>query len=549
MEATRQSSQPATVDLVRADLAEMWTIDHFHPGSPKIPAFSFDASDLDLEPVQTPRLRPSKSNKKDPLIDMLAGVLDPTPKRTGEKNNRNVAGRFDSGSFEVPNDENTSHWECARSDDFQPSRDTGIPFDPATRAGKPAELTSPQEIRVPGRSSLSKLSEPNTRAGDHPNKKTAITALPVHLAVPNPHRQPKSDNKLVASSTTGHGRETRSQRTRLPQKAVNSVSDRVKTKARKRDDDIFELSDSTDLEAGSGPKKRQAKVSNTLQSRGPDPRVGDSKANLPNRSRKSLRLPKKPAGLPLLGELEVEIQQRICEVPVDVGQKHETLVGPLGHHKDLTTSEGWQMDLPALPSHSTNTTTESALPDPPKSPPNPPRETEPLTLKPPASEDIIILSSDSENAGDEAPRSTSPLFLEQDQEYRTSSDGSDLPTAIRPGSSSDSRWPVGDSTKLIPSSSFTSPASFQPRSLPNVVGMWENHEIKRPMSTGNGHGNFLNEQPGSVFVSPDPAHGLEHSSGDDRLDPQDMWKQAVEDDSPPAVLHRIVTVSASLSTS
>ncbi len=84
MEYTRHSSQPATVDLVRADLAEMWTVDELDFESPKRPPSISALSDmLDLEFIPTPGHRPSKTARNDPLPDLLGDILElsPTQKR------------------------------------------------------------------------------------------------------------------------------------------------------------------------------------------------------------------------------------------------------------------------------------------------------------------------------------------------------------------------------------------------------------------------------------------------------------------------------------
>ena len=507
MEAARQSSQPATVDLVRADLAEMWTIDHPESNSQRTPAPVFDASDLDLEPVQTPRFRPSKSKKRDTLTDMLAGVLDPTPKQTKGANTRHRAGHADNGSSEASADED--------------------------------------------------LSEPNQSGRDQPKQQTVTVASPVQSTVPKPHRQRKSDIKIVAPSTASIDREKRVQQTRQPPTPVNPLSTRTKTKARKRDDDLFELSDSTDMEPEAvkpKPRKRQAKGAAPAESRvvlRSNPPIVDSEVGLANRSRKSPRLPKKPVGLPILGELEVEIQQGDYKTSVDAGQKSELQVGPRRHRRNTSSmskpdsDEEWQMDSPALLSQFESIPKGTASSDPPKSSPTLPRENETARLIPPETEDIIMLSSESGNAGDNAPRSTSPLFLEQDQGYMVPSDGSDAPATIEPGFRANPGWPMEDTTELelAPRPSFTSPPSFQPRSLPGAVRILQKHNMMRPLPTRKG-GFISDEQPDQV--SPSPMHREALCSDNDRLTPENMWKQAVEDDSPPAVLHRVVSVSTIL---
>ncbi|KAK3309729.1 uncharacterized protein B0T15DRAFT_570447 [Chaetomium strumarium] len=104
MEYTRQSSQPATVDLVRADLAEVWTVYDSEFSSPKRPASVSGISDmLDLEFIPTPGFRPSKTAKRDKLAEMLVDVLELSPSR---KRGRYDGRRKDSAnrsSNEAPN--------------------------------------------------------------------------------------------------------------------------------------------------------------------------------------------------------------------------------------------------------------------------------------------------------------------------------------------------------------------------------------------------------------------------------------------------------------
>lgn len=106
MEYTRHSSQPATVDLVRADLAEIWTVDEPEFESPKRqPSISGLSDMLDLEFIPTPGFRPSKTPRKDPLPDLLGDVLElsPTRKRGRDDGDRKGApdNSLDSGNDEI----------------------------------------------------------------------------------------------------------------------------------------------------------------------------------------------------------------------------------------------------------------------------------------------------------------------------------------------------------------------------------------------------------------------------------------------------------------
>jgi hypothetical protein len=72
------------------------------------------------------------------------------------------------------------------------------------------------------------------------------------------------------------------------------------------------------------------------------------------------------------------------------------------------------------------------------------------------------------------------------------------------------------------------------------VGILQKHNMTHPLPTGKS-GFISDEQPDQV--SPSPMHREALCSDNDRLSPENMWKQAVEDNYPPAVLHRIVSVS------
>ncbi|KAL2017746.1 hypothetical protein VTK56DRAFT_1716 [Thermocarpiscus australiensis] len=91
-----------------------------------MPPSFFDASDmidLDPEPPRSPRLRPSKPKKKDPLSEMLAGVLDASPKQTKQSGSRHVEGAIKKPVLKISTDRNAQG--DGASDRTEPSSEDG----------------------------------------------------------------------------------------------------------------------------------------------------------------------------------------------------------------------------------------------------------------------------------------------------------------------------------------------------------------------------------------------------------------------------------------
>jgi hypothetical protein len=204
--------------------------------------------------------------------------------------------------------------------------------------------------------------------------------------------------------------------------------------------------------------------------------------------------------------------------------------------KPVSSDEQPRITDPVSTLQRTDTPEAFASPEPPMPLPAAPKVREPVLPVPSNPQDVITLSSESE-AGDAPAGSTSPMFVEQDKDAAAEV-APDLAITVNTGSSSDQRSPI----RLPPARrrlGFTPPPSFQPRALNHNSGS-AGHAL--PANIRDAF--FSDEQP--VAPSPSPAPELEPGSGEESLSPENVWKQAVEDDSPPAILHRIVTVSATL---
>ncbi|KAK4044396.1 hypothetical protein C8A01DRAFT_12227 [Parachaetomium inaequale] len=505
MEYTRHSSQPATVDLVRADLAEIWTVDESENDSPRRPPSVSGVSDmLDLEYIPTPGFRPSKAMKRDPLPEILGDFLELSPTRKGGRNGR---------LGKQATDHKTPAGPSKAPRGTQPGHASHIAPRPSN-ANKRKKATAAAESPV-----SSPASRPRER---QPNGKTAAKASKQAKALPAPAYRPTT---------------------------------RTRTKA-KRDDDLFELSDVTDTESESRPKKRQAKPSPKQSApKQPSPkeprappqrkvRVADKEVGSPVIQRsKPTRVPKKPSGREAPRKKPAEAGATITDTATQAYQEAELDLVSDRHvdentspmAKPVSSEPPRRITDPESTHQRTDTPEAFASPEPPESPkplPAAPKVRKPLLPVPSDPQDVITLSSES-GAGDAAARSTSPMFMEQDQDVAAEV-APDLAISVNTGSSSDQRSPI-----RLPLGrrrlGFTPPPSFQPRALKHNSGS-AGHAL--PANIRDAF--FSDEQPAAP--SPSPAPELEPGSGEESLGPENVWKQAVEDDSPPAILHRIVTL-------
>ncbi|KAK4149003.1 hypothetical protein C8A00DRAFT_19259 [Chaetomidium leptoderma] len=514
MEYTRHSSQPATVDLVRADLAEVWTIDASEVDSPERPPSVSGLSDmLDLEFIPTPGFRPSKAMKKDPLPDMLGDLLELSPSR-----NKGRDGRHEIRAANK----------------------------------KPLEMGSPGS--KPGRSSHNKLSPSNANKRKHPGQPTETARSPANSPVPKPSQQRQSNGARPASATTRKGPARASKQSKTLPVAADAASTRTKAKARKHDDDVFELSDVTDSEPESRPKKRQLKQPPPKESRPPPARrapVADEKSGLPisQGPKKSTRVPKKPSGRKAFQENKTESDQT-----THVNRRVELDNGS-DRHKDENTDTAVRRNSDEQ-SRMSDTTSKVqkpcdisetlASPKPSKSSPAASRENGPVLPASSHSHDVIIVSSESEEEAGTAAGTTSPLFVEQDEKQAVASDGPDIEIGADAGMSSDQThqsWSVGlpmNHRRL----GFSPPPSFQPRALADNESIPRGGITEHPLPVAIREAFFSDEAPAPVSLSPSLAQGhcAGEGSGKESMTPEDAWRHAVEDDSEPAILHRIVTL-------
>ncbi len=160
----------------------------------------------------------------------------------------------------------------------------------------------------------------------------------------------------------------------------------------------------------------------------------------------------------------------------------------------------------------------------------------PAALKP---LDVITVSSESAEEDDAPAGSTSPLFMQQCQQHSISDDADITITA-------DSVTKVCQS---LPKSSladhhvsfgFTPPPSLQPHALTKHTSMRQAPAAGHSLPSSLREAFLSDEQP---TISSSPVPDPKSSSPEEGLRPEEIWKHAVDDSSPPAIMHRIVTVS------
>jgi hypothetical protein len=542
MAYTRHSSQPATVDLVRADLAEFWTIDESEADIPKKPPSVSGISDmLDLEYIPTPRPGPSKTMRKDPLPDILGDFLELSPTRKGERN--------DAHGKQATKSSGTRN-EQSRNQDSTTAGRLSTPVNHASSSSgpdNPADAGQKQGHSPP----LEPLPQHASKRKRH-NQPTKTADSPVDPPVPKPRRQRQSNVKSVASSTAGKGpvKTSKNANVLLPGTA-NPAPARSKPKARKQGDDLFELSDVTDTEGESRPKKRQAKQTSSKKPSAPPARTAQAaerKRNAPaGQGRGITRVAKKPTAhvAPPSERVELETLKSNTVAAGNEGAGSDTgsnqvddkNTSPL--HK-LDPAGQIRMDQQA-PITRTASTSQVKFSDSRTSSPATPREAEPVLPVVANSLKVISLSSGSPDANNGAAGLTSPMFVEQHQVQAVAGPSPDIAitgsSEMRPNEVSPTRQSAARERLT-----FTPPPSFQPRALGNSTDIPRNLNTYRPLPADIREAFFSDERPAA---SPLPAREPEPCPGEESPRPEDIWSQAVDHDSPPAILHRIVTVSAS----
>ncbi|KAJ4297419.1 hypothetical protein N0V88_004341 [Collariella sp. IMI 366227] len=515
MDYTRYSSQPATIDLVRADLAEVWPIDHPGVENPQKPPSVSGFSDmLDLEFIQTPGFRPSKGKKKDPLPDLLSGILDQTPSRKG---------RNDSQGHEP-----TSTPSPAASDDVAQA----YGFDsPSVSDHKPPKKGKSEHP--------SHLDKPQAKANGH-DRTSDSSAV-------NTRRPRQMTGKTAPASKTKKGPGSQPKQIKISPGFVKPASTKAKRKAKNRADDLFELSDATDSEAESKPRKRQAKdtlpkkPSETSSQKPQAPgKTGNLTVGKKGKRSRVLKTPARCADHHHAPETRKSTgHQATVKAAVTDNQQEEPGVevaqglvlkeprvseAPLKNHS--------RVDGPAEDDRRKTIRPEPVVLKPAKKPAVELRQKEPVLPKWPEHQDVISISSDDAEVNI-APESTSPLFMEQNQKHPIVSDSPSLTVTVQPGANIDQPLPVR--LPVEDRCGFTPPPSFQPRALPNLTETPQTRGMRSETAI-TGANLFSEEHSESSSSAPLAVN----PSSDDSSTPEDVWKQAVENDNPPAVLSRIV---------
>ncbi|KAH6854128.1 hypothetical protein B0I37DRAFT_401169 [Chaetomium sp. MPI-CAGE-AT-0009] len=521
MEYTRYSSQPATVDLVRADLAETWTIDGFDVESPqRSPSVSRVSDMLDLEYIPTPRPRTSKTTKRDPLPEILGDFLELSPtRRNGRNENQEEGGT--QGLSERANGKAVSQLPA------QPLKDpvhTDRQPDPVTELGFPGN--SSHSLRGPQfrHSTASKRKDPNqsTTAADSPMKSSL----------------PKPGKTTTLSTAKKEPAKASNQAKALPK----SLPTRAKEKRETGGDDLFELSDVTDTDSESRPKKQQAKQPSpkgrqSLPQR--KTRIAEKGVRSPlARNSKPTPGPKKPSSRDAPRKSKAKAKPKKADKTAHANREEasstncrdhgitSTVAGP-------TSNERPRKGDPVFTFETRDNQGGMASPEPEKHSPVSVEHSDWFLQAPLKPHDVITLSSESADTDRAAMESNSPMFMERAEEDAIAEPAPDFSVTINRGLSSDQQSPQRppvDRRRL----DSTPPPSFQPRAPGH------NHQsIGYCLPASIQKAFFSDEQLVAPSASPAPA--LEADS-EECLRAAEVWKQSVEDDSPPAVLHRIVTL-------
>ncbi|KAK3904520.1 hypothetical protein C8A05DRAFT_13617 [Staphylotrichum tortipilum] len=496
---TRHSSQPATADLVRADLGEIFSNDWEAESLRRAPSVSAVSDMLDLEPASTPAPRPSKAARNDPLPGLLASILE----------------------SDISSDELAP----------EPPSPCNVERTPSPSGRRPNLAKQPR-------------ANVNKRTRTKPQPKTADS--PRESPASSPRRQSPPTGSAGASSTSRHHPTKPSAQTKKRKQTAKQAPSQPKGRTRKHDKDMYELSDATDTETESPPKKRRAKQPSSKEPRPPPAR----KSQLANEGatqvdsavtqakRKPARVPKKPAGRGSVPqETKVAAKSTSPATSESSDQVDESDIPPVQEQQDTTTAI-------AEPNSKKRSPPEPVLeadhrdvvsPPPPKPLPVASREPEPALPVVPKAQHVIILSSESDEDPFPPAGSTSPLFMAR-EEPLISSGSPEAAVMVNSGISPSRGWqprlPTRN-TRIGPA------ASFRSRTLPKHSAMPGLHGITHTFPAGIRDAFLSDEQPAANPPSPSPE--VEAHPDEEGLCAGDMWEEAVDGGSLPAVLHKIIT--------
>ncbi|KAH6619442.1 hypothetical protein B0J18DRAFT_481914 [Chaetomium sp. MPI-SDFR-AT-0129] len=485
MDYTRYSSQPATVDLVRADLAEIWSVDVSEDDGPRrAPSISGTSDMLDLEYIPTPKPQPSKISKLSLLPDSPGELVQSSPTLVRPNSNRQ------------------------RGHNNDPEFELGV-----NSPVEPAPLTS--RVKKPARNS-------------RPAPSDKVSPVP---SAPKPSNQPRPTNKNPSPA--------------IRDNAVRSSKPaRPKRKRQTSGDDVFELSDDTDTGSGPSPQKGKTKRTSAKRNRArPEPKAKISgqkapTAVAPTQKSKPSRTPKQP----LAGDLPLETKEGVLPSNSVLGSKREgvTRRSQIADNAVFVPepNPSTKLTQESTPEE-TNPQKNAASSGSPVRLPAFPREKSPANPGSPRSRDVITVSSQSPISvtSDAAAQLAAPLFVEQMDE---------APAKLAPPEKPAITMAVGPELGQGPSiqrtlkgTRLTTPPLFQ------ICTTREDHKAshERPnhILPAAIRDAFLSDDHLAVdSPSPDPSeqpNTKEHS-----LSPGDTWKSVVENTSSPKVLHRIVTL-------
>lgn len=407
--------------------------------------------------------------------------------------------------------------------------------------GIEAKVVSP-----PARSAKTTARKRGFRNRASPGQHTPIVASSAHPSNPRPYRQPEAISK--AAGPPGASKCRTKQPWSLP-RAGDVATAPANGKRSKDDQDVFELSDATDSGRNSRPRKRPAK--NSVK----EPPLPVNFAPVHTTDAKSTPIgpgeknsgPKKTAGLPMQGTgAKTHDGHGYTAGNVDRGGEPDA---GRRHHRSKDTSTmiqaepgpalGIRRRQPFSPLNELREKSGSVASTAPESPSAVEDEPLPATNQVSANPPNLRLETRQVEAAT-VHRPTSDLRVKLDRQYIRASDGSGAETTNAQNHGHHPRWPTPGTTEQRMRQPVASRGLFG-QSISDAAATLPKRAMRRP-NPNDAYSSRAEQHTKAVLRSPahDAGPGFEDQS--QSLSAAELWMQAVTDESPPAVLHRIVTV-------
>jgi hypothetical protein len=464
---------------------------------------------LDEEYIPTPGHHLEKEQHNDLLADLLGDVVETSPTQTRGRFGRPVVqAKSGDNASTLKNETISSRFRERISGQHKDSVSPSVEQQDLANGNSPRNSTSTAKKRK-------RQNEPSEAAGA-----TEATTPPA------PHRKPQMKNKGPAK-TQGRAKSSVEKPTNLG------------GRRRKRNDDesAFELSDHTDQDEVKPKSNQQQQPSpkNLAQSKS-NGHVNDSDVPHPGPRPKQSRVPKKPR-LDIVTQLEsVEVVDKHSLSPSNLAPEEPVATAGHASTRDENMSDA-ASNIHVQPENQGKTTsqrleTSEVFPDPHTrlSEPVLPHESftsaHPVAVSPPQAPDTSV----------QLVERSSPMFVDRNEDIL-------VPRSV-PGIEIQTKVHTPDKQPSLRSQRdlrYTTPPFCQPGLTIGAPGPSQQHR------TGGYQPEYIQDpffptQPPRTAVSKSLSQKQQACSEDGGLNPEDVWKDVVEDDDPPAVLLRFAKV-------